>query len=180
MKTLKIFVLLLCCLPVSLFAQNPNLALHFDKHLGEDGYTKVKITSKMFEMMADIDIDDEDFREFKEVVAGLKGIHIYASDDEQNVRQKMALATELQAKLASDRYEDLIVVEDKEENVRIVIKESGNGLVEELLILAQDEEEIAAISIFGTLDLNKIAQLSSKVDIDGLEHLEKMDEKCNK
>ena len=69
-----------------------------------------------------------------------------------------------------------MTVRDKESNVRFVTKES-NGLISELLLLVGGKDEFVMMSFVGNIDLNKIAKLAKKLDIDGAEHLDKVKKK---
>ena len=77
MKTIKILILTIL-FPTFLMAQSATspAASFFDKHLGEDGYTTVKITEKMFDLIASIelDLDDAEDQAAMDMVKSIKGI----------------------------------------------------------------------------------------------------------
>jgi hypothetical protein len=79
--------------------------------------------------------------------------------------------------LPRDRYEELMVVKDSESDVIFLAREEDGIIVELLLIVGGEGEDNALIAITGEIDLNTIARLSETMDIDGMEELEKLEEK---
>ncbi|MBK7637736.1 MAG: DUF4252 domain-containing protein [Saprospiraceae bacterium] len=53
----------------------------------------------------------------------------------------------------------------------------ANGTINELLLLVGGKTEFVMMSFVGNIDLNKIAKLAKKLDIDGAEHLDKVRKK---
>ena len=79
-------------------------------------------------------------------------------------------------------------VKDKEGNVRIYIKEGKDAdHVSELFMFVEGmgqhmggeerKPEAVIVSITGDIDLNKISELTSKMNIQGGEHLKKVNKK---
>jgi hypothetical protein len=68
-----------------------------------------------------------------------------------------------------------MTIRDGNSNVRFLIK-SKEDLIEELLLLVGSEEEFVMISFVGKIDLEKISKLSNSANIEGLQHLEKIDQ----
>jgi hypothetical protein len=67
-------------------------------------------------------------------------------------------------------------VRDQEENVRFLVKENGPK-VKELLLLVGGSDSFVLMSFVGDIDLKKISQLGKSMDIEGLEHLEELEQK---
>ena len=80
------------------------------------------------------------------------------------------------SKITSEEYEELVTIKEKDSNIRFVTKES-NGTISELLLLVGGNDEFVLMSFVGNIDLNKIAKLAKKLDIDGAEHLDKVKKK---
>jgi len=73
-------------------------------------------------------------------------------------------------------YELLLTARDGGENVRFMVKESGD-IVKELLMIVGGDSDFALISFIGNIDLKKIGKLAEALDIDNLEYLKNLDDK---
>ena len=69
-----------------------------------------------------------------------------------------------------------MTVRDKDQDIRFMIKDSDGGkIVDELLLLVGGDDEFVFISFVGKIYLKKIGKLAKSMDIDGIEHLDKLD-----
>jgi hypothetical protein len=80
------------------------------------------------------------------------------------------------SKVPQNEYSELLTVRDGDENVRIWVKDSGD-IINELLLLVGSPDEFVLLSLTGKIDLNQISELSKTLDIDGVEHLDKINKK---
>lgn len=67
-------------------------------------------------------------------------------------------------------------VRDKDKDMKFLIKEGG-GKISELLMVMGGNEEFMVMSLFGEIDLKQISRIGKKMDVSGLEHLDKMNKK---
>lgn len=157
----------------SLFAQNPIM----DKYKGNEEFTTVSISPKMFEMIAKFDLDDdEDSLVGKELISSIKGINILVYENEDSLNNNgfsRTLYNEAMTELPINRFEALMTVKDGLDDVQFLIKEQADT-IQELLLLVGGEEEFVMINIQGNLDLNKLSKLSEAMDIKGMEHLDNL------
>lgn len=165
---LNVFVLLF---PLITLAQKSPVDELFDKYSGKEGFTSVYITSYMFSMFSNLETDDP---EFDALVKNLKGIKILATDDSYNGNANFY--KEIIDKLPMSVYKELMVIKEKDQDVKFLINEN-NGKIVELLLIAGGKDENALISIQGNIDLKTISKLSKSMQIDGLEHLKEIDKK---
>jgi len=159
----------------------------YEEYAGKDGFTTVYITPKMFELFANIEIeDDEEAEEVVNIVRNLKGIRILVYDNEQedddgntialkNLHDPKKLYNDFSSLVPRDFYEDLLVIKDDETDVKFMVHESSPGTITELLMLVGDPENFVFISLAGIINLRDISKLSKSVEIDGLEHLGKLE-----
>ena len=110
-------------------------------------------------------------QELAAIVKDLKGLRILTTEVNPDKIYK-----EANKRLNIKEYEELVTVRDKDSNVRFVTKET-NGMISELLLLVGGKDDFVMMSFVGNIDLNKIAKLAKKLDIDGAEHLEKVNKK---
>lgn len=163
--------LVLLISPFLLIAQNTPVDELFEKYSGKEGFTSVYITSYMFSMFADMETEDP---ELDELVKNLTGIKILATDETYSGNANFY--TEIINKLPLSKYKELMVIKEKDQDVKFLIHEK-DGKIIELLLIAGGKNENALISIQGNIDLKNISKLSKSMQIEGLEHLEEIDEK---
>lgn len=161
--------LIILLIPGMLLAQKTPVDELFDKYSGKEGFTSVYITSYMFSMFTDVETDDP---EFDELMKNLKAIKILATDETYNGNANFY--KEIIDKLPMDQYKELMVIKEKDQDVKFLINEK-DGKIIELLLIAGGKDENALISIQGNIDLKNISKLSKSMQIEGLEHLEEID-----
>lgn len=162
-KTIALVVLLLFA--GMLFAQKSLVDKLFDRYAGKDGYTSIFISEYMFTLFANLNEAD---KEFQDVVKGLSGIKILATE-KQN--PDVDFHKEIMKELPTNEYKELMVIREKEQNLTFLIKDIKGKVVELLLIVGGSENVL--ISIQGSdINLQNISKLSKSMNIDALGPLE--------
>ncbi|MDX9769024.1 MAG: DUF4252 domain-containing protein [Tenuifilaceae bacterium] len=162
-KTIALVVLLLFA--GMLFAQKSPVDKLFDRYAGKDGYTSIFISEYMFTLFANLNEAD---KEFQDVVKGLSGIKILATE-KQN--PDVDFHKEIMKELPTNEYKELMVIREKEQNLTFLIKDIKGKVVELLLIVGGSENVL--ISIQGRdINLQNISKLSKSMNIDALGPLE--------
>lgn len=157
---------------VSMTAQKEDvIERYFSSYAGSEDFTKVTVSSKMFELFAHIEGTNEEEQEILETISGLSGMRMVTAStpDEGDVKYKSAL------KALGGEFEVLMEVEDDEEDITILIKEEA-GMIGELVIIGGGHE-FFILSLLGDIDLKQVAKLSRTIQIDGMQHLKNIDEK---
>jgi hypothetical protein len=72
-------------------------------------------------------------------------------------------------------YDQLMTVRTEDEKVQFLVKEDAD-VISELLLLVGEEDEFVMVSFIGNIHLNKISKLAKVLDVQGAEHLEKLEE----
>ena len=162
---------LLFLIPLFSIAQNTPVDKLFEKYSGKEGFTSVYITSYMFSMFSEMETEDP---EFDQLVKNLTGIKILATDETYS--GNVNFYTEIIDKIPLSEYKELMVVKEKDQDVKFLVNEK-DGKIIELLLIAGGKNENALISIQGNIDLKNISKLSKSMQIEGLEHLEEIEEK---
>lgn len=158
------------CISLSATAQADAIERFFKDYQEDDNFTVVYVSPKMFQMVSKVSDGSED-KEPSAIVKDLKGLRILTSKVNPDKIYK-----EANKRLNIKEYEELVTVREKDSNVRFVTKEL-NGVINELLLLVGGKDEFVMMSFVGNIDLNKIAKLAKKLDIDGAEHLDKVNKK---
>ena len=175
---LKIGLMVWAFLPVLLAAQSPADKL-FDKYSEKEGFTSVYITQHMFSLFADIDTE-EDEDGFVDLVKNLNCIKIISVDDESpDLNSEVNFYDEIMKDFPEARYEELMIVRKKGQDIKFLIRKEGNS-IKELLMIAGGTDDNALISIQGDIDLKTISKLSKTMKIEGMENLEEIEKEDNK
>ncbi len=136
----------------------------YSKYSGNNDITSINLTKSLIKMASKfLDEDDEDA---KVLLQSIESVKLLVSEKGNHGQ----LATDAKSMIKSGNYEDLIKVNDGEDHVRIMVKESGD-LVKEIVIFADSGNDFALINILGSIDPEQIGKVLSTLDIkvDGLE-----------
>jgi hypothetical protein len=145
----------------------------FSKYQADESFTQVNISSKMFSLFTNMEADTPEDKEVLEAISKLKGLRILRKDNTSDAR---ALYKEAFALVPSKEFEELMSVRDKEQDMKFFIKESS-GKISELVMIMGGIDDFMVLSIFGEIDLKQVARMGKKMNVDGLDKLQKMDDK---
>jgi len=178
MKTSKIIsVLVALLLSVTILHAQDAIDKYFEKYADNPDFTSVVVSSKMFELFANVQVDSPENSDFKDAIKGLKGIRIlaYEQGDIPNVQ-----VTDFKSaiKKVGSEYEVLMSIDDKDEKVRFYILENGDR-INELFMIVGGKGNLFLMSLVGDIDLEKMSSLSKKMNIGGMNYLENLDENKN-
>lgn len=142
----------------------------FSKYQTDESFSSVTVSSKMFGLFTNMDADTPEDKEVLEAISKLKGLKILAKQDTRNARELYKEAFTL---IPIKEYEELMSVRNEDKDIKFYIKESS-GKISELLMVMGGNEQFMVMSLFGEIDLKQISRIGKKMDVKGLEHLEKM------
>lgn len=151
-------------------AQNNAISKFFQKYEDDEEFTRVTITSRMFGLFTNMELEDEDDQEVLGAISKLDGLNILTKEDISNGK---ALYKEALSLIPKSEYDELMVIREKDSDMKFLIKEK-NGKIQELLMLMGGSDEFFILSLIGEIDLKQVSKISKKMDIDGLEKLENM------
>jgi hypothetical protein len=152
------------------FAQDA-IPKFFSKYQTDESFSSVTVSSKMFGLFTNMEADTPEDKEVLEAISKLKGLKILAKEDSRVSRELYKEAFSL---IPVKEYEELMAVRTDDKDMKFFIKESS-GKISELLMVMGGNEQFMVMSLFGEIDLKQIARIGKKMDVKGLEHLEKMD-----
>jgi len=168
MKTLVLFLMTLG-LTGTVLGQKDPVSVVFDKYSGKDGYTIVNITGDMLKMISQV----EEQRRDTTFISKLNELKIL-------VREKCSdqpvvnFRSEIYDKLDKSVYKEMMTVKQDDEDVAILVKESG-GRINEFLIIVGGNDDNVLIQGKGDLLLNEIAKMTGGCQMKGLEHLKQLE-----
>lgn len=153
-------------------AQADAIETYFGQHIENEDFTVVYVSSKMFSLISkvEIDVDDPEAQVAIDMIKDIKGLRMLMTEKNAMAHYKEAISS-----INTDEYEVLMTVRDEEDNIRFWVKENTAGDIEELLLLIGSEDEFTLLSFIGKIDLTKISQLSNQLNINGVEHLDKIE-----
>lgn len=152
------------------FAQGEAVSKFFSKYQSDDTFSQVTVSSKMFGLFTNMELEDKDDQEVLDAISKLKGLKVLAKEDARNAR---ALYDEANKILPKSDYEELMYVRDKDKDMRFFISEKS-GKINELVMIAGGNDEFMLLTLFGEIDLKQISKIGKKMDVDGLRDLERL------
>lgn len=170
MKNLVI-ILITVCIGFSANAQNDVVTKLFDDYYDDENFTKISVSSKMFELFTHIEPGDEDEEDILEAVSKLKGLKVIAADSIGNSKKLYADAVK---KISKNGYDELMEVKDAQEDMKFMIIEK-DGVISELVMVVGGNKSFFVMSLYGEIDLKKIAKLSKSMNIKGMDYLKQLD-----
>ncbi len=174
MKKLMVGIVMMA-VAVAAQAQGDAISKFFSKYQNDETFSQVNMSSKMFSLMANLEVENPEDQEVVNMISKLKGLKILAKEEARNSRE---LYKEALGMIPAKEYEELMSVRDKDKDMKFFIKESG-GKISELVMVAGGNEEFMLLSLFGEIDLKQVSKISKKMNIDGLENLENIKDKKN-
>jgi hypothetical protein len=159
-------------LSTGVFAQDDAIGKFFGKYVDDSRFSMVSVSPKMFRLLSKVNWDTIP-ADIKQTVTKLQSLRIISTETTPRAFYKEALSI-----IDRKEYEELITVRDKSDDIHFMIKESG-GIIHELLMVTADGEEFTMMSFVGDIDLDKLARLSSSLDIKGMENLKNAKKKNN-
>lgn len=159
---------------VAAMAQNDAVSKFFSKYQNDESFTYANISSKMFSLFTNLEVESKDDQEVLIAISKLKGLRVLQKEDARNARE---LYKEALALIPMKEYEELMSVRDEDNDMKFFIKEISAGKIGELLMVMGGNDEFMILTLFGEIDLKQVGRMGRKMDIDGLKKLEKLDEK---
>lgn len=191
MKKLVI-VLAIVLAPVMSFAQGGM----FDKYEDMEEVASIIVNSKMFQMLAtiDVDMDDPEAQAYFDMVKKIDNFKVMTTGDESISANMKA---DVNRYLKNSNLEELMRIKDGDQNVKFYVREGKDANhVKELLMfitglkeMTKDnnisingknrEFETVVLSLTGDIDLRQVSKMTQKMDIKGGKHLDKVGDKKN-
>jgi len=155
------------------YAQGEAVSKFFSKYQNDETFSQVTVSSKMFGLFTNMELEDKEDQEVLDAISKLKGLKILAKDEARNARE---LYIEANTMLPKSQYEELMYVRDKDKDMRFFISEKS-GKIDELVMIAGGSNEFMMLTIFGEIDLKQISKIGSKMEVDGLKNLEHLNDR---
>jgi len=169
MKKLMMGVMM-SVLSIATYAQGDAISKFFTKYQDDETFTQVKVSQKMFGLFTNMEVDKPEDKEVLDAISKIQGLRVLAKHE---TRDSRTLYKEALAVIPSN-YEELMSVRDKDKDMKFYIKEISAGKIGELVMVMGGNDEFMLLSLFGEIDLKKISHIGRKMNIEGLQNLEKI------
>jgi hypothetical protein len=93
-----------------------------------------------------------------------------------NTSDAKNLYKEASSLIVQNKYEELMSVRDKDKDMKFYIMEKSPGKISELVMISGSAKDFMVMTLFGEIDLKQVSRIGKKMNVSGLENLEKMDE----
>ncbi|WP_300438894.1 DUF4252 domain-containing protein [Christiangramia sp.] len=154
---------------------------NFEKYEDMKDVDAMVMTSKMFKMLAKVDLSENDpeAREYMKLIENLDRIQIYKSSN-TNVMSQMA--TDVKSYLQKGSLEELMRVNEDGKNIKFYsLPGKNDNYVRELFMFLEgsegDKPMTVILSITGDIDLSQLSKLTSDLKVPGAEELKKANNK---
>jgi len=169
----KLVVILIATFATLQLSAQDAITNYFGQYESDESYSHVSITSRMFSLFTDLEVEDKEDQEILNAISKLEGLKILATEEAKDGKKLYQNAL---SRLPKGEYDELMSVRDDDKDMKFMIKEKGKK-ISELVMIMGGEKEFFVLTLFGEIDLKQIAKISSAMDIDGLEGLEKLKDK---
>ena len=167
-KTPLIALLLIIASAFVAKAQDTRLQLSSLDHLAAKANqtVDVNVDERLVKLAARIFSDkDEDERQIKKVIEGLKGIYVKSFEFETEGQFVAADLEPIRTQLRGAGWTRMVnVISKKEGNLEVYLQFAGD-MINGLAVLHTDDKELTVVNIVGPVDLDKLAQLEGQMGI---------------
>ncbi|MDL5050165.1 DUF4252 domain-containing protein [Oscillatoria amoena NRMC-F 0135] len=171
-------ILLFIALGTGVYAQGEAISKFFNKYATDDSFTtQVTVSAKMFNLFTNMDAESPEDKEVLDAISKLKGLRIIGKENTSDARN---LYKEAFGIITANKYEELMAVRDKDKDMKFYILEKSPGNISELVMLSGNGQDFMLLSLFGEIDLKQVSRIGRKMNVEGLDKLEKVEEKKKK
>ena len=175
MKKNVVIVVLMLVVITGANAQDA-ISKFFTKYQNDETFTQVNVSAKMFNLFTNMEAETPEDKEVLEAISKLKGLRILMKENTSDAR---TLYKEAFAVMPVNQFEELMSVRDKDKDMKFYIKESG-GKISELVMIMGGNSDFMVMSLFGEIDLKQVSRIGKRMNVQGLENLQQLDDNKEK
>ena len=159
----KLVLILAVVLPLAVLAQKTPVDKLFEKYANQKGFTTVNISGKLLGFASQLESGD---KATTDMLSSLSGIRVLTVEDtELNKNLDFYAELENDGFFKNNNFEVLMEVTEKNEVVRFLARDAGNGKISDLLLVVGGDEN-TLISISGIIDPKNISKITDAMNID--------------
>ena len=160
------------CMALPASAQDARLKLDHLEKLSAKAVevSNVTLDGGMLQLAAkfvDMDKDDPESGQVKDLIKNLKGIYVKSFEFEQPNQYSAADVEEIRTQLAAPGWSKIVENRDKRanENNEIYFMKDAHNNIAGIAILVAEPKELTVVNIVGPVDLDKLSALDGKFGI---------------
>ncbi len=153
----------------------------FEKYENMKEVDAMVMTSKMFKMLAKVDLSDSDpeAKQYMKLIQNLDRIQIYKSSNPGVMSQ---MAADVKSYLKKTSMEELMRVKEDGQNIKFYsVPGKNDNYVKELFMYLERQDSDKPISVIlsitGEIDLSQLSKLTSDLNVPGSEELKNANKK---
>jgi|WetSurMetagenome_2_1015567.scaffolds.fasta_scaffold00343_19 hypothetical protein len=155
----------------AVMGQRNGIDAFFNRYEGKEGFTTVNISGNLFKLFA----DTSDSVRNENVSIEISSVRILSINDE-NITGRINFMEELKNSVDKGGYDELMIVKNAENDVRVMVKTSGR-LIKELLVISGGKDN-ALVQVKGSFEKKDLKKLANG-NVDNLKVLEGLEENGN-
>lgn len=157
-----IFAIAFVCTSVA-YSQTPKISKLFDQYQNSQGVTSINIAKPMFQLLSQLDIEDEDLSKIKPLISKINSLKILIVErDSLNTNQFDKLQGELQSALKELNYEELMSINGADEKIRFLAENTKSNVLDNLLLSINGSDETIFMILEGSISMDDISKLISE------------------
>ena len=139
-------------------AQSDIISTYFSEYEDREDVTTVMFSGKTFELLGQVDVEETELQEYKEMASQITGLRIIVDDNDPSAIQTAKAA---QKRIPSN-FEELISVKEKDTEFKLLIDEQG-GVVRELVGIVGSDSTFAIMSLVGNMKMSDVGQVTQQL-----------------
>lgn len=154
------------------WAQEIKMPVNLDALAGKaEESVVVTLDKSMLKMAAKFMKDGDDDAEARRIIAGLEGIYVRSFEFAKEGEYSQADVEAVRSQLHGTAWGRIVGVRSKRRDgdVDVYFKDAGNGQLGGIVVIAAEPRELTIVNIIGTIDPEKLADLSGEFGIPRLE-----------
>lgn len=139
-------------------AQTDVISTYFSEYEGREEVTTIMLSGKAFELVGQIDVEETELQEYKEMASQITGLRVIVDDNDPSAVQTAHAA---QKRLPAN-FEELISVKEKDTEFKLLIDEQA-GVVRELIGIVGSDSTFAIMSLVGNMKMSDVGQMTQQL-----------------
>ena len=139
-------------------SQTDAISTYFSEYEEREDVMSVMLSGKAFELAGQIEVEDEEYREYQEMASGITGMRLIVDENAINAK---AAAVEAVKRLPS-KFEELMTIKEKDTHVKLLVEEEG-GTVYELVTVVGNESTFALMSLQGEMKMSELGKITAQM-----------------
>lgn len=137
--------------------QTTKITQLFDKYQNTEGITSIKIAKPMFDLINSLNIEDEDMKKIKPLIAKINSLRIVVLDKKDATEARFnTLKSDIKNALTGLNYEELMDISADGETIKILAQSSVNNKLSNLILSINGIDEAVFMVLEGEISMEEV------------------------